>query len=170
MEPSLKIGDLVIKSEKNPEEIVADDNNGDILIIKGPDYFYSKGFNPLFWNYLKNNTAIIHRAIDKKFINNSWFFLTKGDNNRAPDGAYEIINETNESIIIQINYTSGIYIPATEILGIVNIKIPFIGYLKLYFVHICITVIITMIIMSILRIFRYKIKIEKDLENKKKKR
>ncbi|MBN1216742.1 MAG: hypothetical protein JXA99_15045 [Candidatus Lokiarchaeota archaeon] len=161
MEPSLKIGDLVIKGEKSSEKIIADDINGDILIIKGPEYYYRKGLNPIFWNNLNNNTIIIHRAINKILINDTWLFLTKGDNNRAPDGAYEIINENNNSITIQINYTDGIYIPESEIIGIVSIKISFIGYFKIYFIHILITIIVIGIIVCILHILKYKIKIEK---------
>ncbi|MBY8982879.1 MAG: hypothetical protein KGD57_08015 [Candidatus Lokiarchaeota archaeon] len=165
MNPSLKIGDLVIKSEKLSEEIIADENNGDILILKGPQYFYNQGFNPIFWNNLKNDTVIIHRAIDKKKINNTWFFLTKGDNNLTPDGAYEIINTSDDAIMIQISFIEGIYIPETEIMGIVIIRIPYVGYLKIYFIHILITVMILLLILCILRLFNYKIKVVKCYKN-----
>ncbi len=161
MNPTLQMGDLIIKSEKIPEDIKADDKYGDILILKGPQYFYSQGFDPIFWNYLENNSVIIHRAIDKKKINNTWYFLTKGDNNLAPDGAYNIIDVTNDSYHIQINLTGGIYISESEILGIVLFKIPYIGYLKIYFIHIVVLILVLFFMMVILRIFKIKIKIER---------
>jgi len=161
MNPTLQMGDLIIKSEKIPEDIKADDKYGDILILKGPQYFYSQGFDPIFWNYLENNSLIIHRAIDKKKINNTWYFLTKGDNNLAPDGAYNIIDVTNDSYHIQINLTGGIYISESEILGIVLFKIPYIGYLKIYFIHIVVLILVLFFMMVILRIFKIKIKIER---------
>ena len=66
MEPTLNVGDLVIRGDKDPEDIKADEEDGDILILRGPDYFYDKGFDPVFWGNLEEGTPIIHRAVDKK--------------------------------------------------------------------------------------------------------
>lgn len=162
MEPTLNVGDLTIRIQKNPNEINANKNNGDILVLKGPQYFYQKGFNPLFWNNLPNNTLIVHRAIDKKNINNTWYFLTKGDNNLYPDGAYNLLNSSEEYKLIQINCSGGIYVPETEVLGIVAFKIPLIGYFNIYFKPIMLILFIFIGVSILLKIFNLKIEIKKN--------
>jgi signal peptidase I len=163
MKPTLNIGDLIIKQDKDPIDIRAHEKYGDILVLKGPQYFYSKGFNPLFWNNLPINTIIVHRAIDKKIINNTYYFLTKGDNNLFPDGAYKILNTSKNNILVEINISKGIYIPQTEILGVVAFKIPFIGYLNIYFIPILIIALCILFVYFLLKILKYQIKIEKTL-------
>lgn len=166
MEPTLNIGDLAIKSTKDPAKINANENDGDILVLKGPQYFYQNGFDPLFWNNLPNNTIIVHRAIAKKSINNTWYFLTKGDNNLYPDGAYKILNSTRDSIILEINCSGGIYVPETEIVGIVAFKVPLIGYLNIYFKPIVVIFFILITIYVLLKAFNLKIKVEQNEVNK----
>ncbi|TFF98842.1 MAG: signal peptidase I [Promethearchaeota archaeon] len=165
MRPTLNIGDLVLKTYKNPNEIHAGEENGDILVLKGPQYFYQKGFDPLFWNNLPNNTLIIHRAIAKKTINNTWYFLTKGDNSLFPDGAYNLINNSENYKLIEINNSEGIYVPETEILGIVAFKVPIVGYIKIYFEPIILSIFIMILIYIFLKIFNLKIKIERNRVN-----
>ena len=162
MEPALNVGDLVIKTNKDPNNIEAHEKEGDILIIRGPQYFYQNGFDPLFWNNLPNNTIIVHRAIAKKSINNTWYFLTKGDNNLYPDGAYELVNNSEDYKLIQINCSGGIYIPETEVLGIVAFKIPLIGYINIYFKPIMTILLILIAIFILLKVFNFQIKFEKD--------
>ena len=162
MSPTLNIGDLVIASLKDPDNIVAEENSGNILVIKGPEYFYKMGFDPSFWNFLDNNTPIIHRAIDKKKINETWYFLTKGDNNRAPDGSYSYINRSEDYLLIELNYSNGIFIPENEILGIVLFKIPLIGFLNLYFLPLIILLSIFFLTYLIFKFNKIKIKIIKE--------
>lgn len=161
MEPTLNVGDLIIKKNKNPTNIIANEYYGDILVLRGPQYFYYKGFHPLFWNNLPINTIIIHRAIDKKLINNTWFFLTKGDNNPFPDGAYNILNSSENHILIDINITYGIYVPETEVIGVVDFKIPFIGYINIYFIPIMVSIFGVIFLYLLLKCLNYRIKLEK---------
>ncbi|MHA1294888.1 MAG: signal peptidase I [Promethearchaeota archaeon] len=161
MTPTLNIGDVVIKCEKDPEDIKVGEKKGDILIIKGPQYFYDHGFDPIFWNYLENNTPIIHRAIDKKQINGIWYFLTKGDNNLVPDGGYRIINISENYILIEYNRSKVIYISETEILGVVIFKIPLIGYLNIFFPIILTLILIIFSCYAIFKKLGYEIRIIK---------
>ncbi len=161
MKPTLNIGDLIIKNDKDPNKIIANEKYGDILVLKGPQYFYLKGFNPIFWDNLPINTIIVHRAIDKKLINNTWYFLTKGDNNLFPDGAYRILNISVNNILVEINTSQGIYIPQSEILGVVAFKIPFIGYLNIYFISIVLIALFILFLYLFLKLLKYRIKIEK---------
>lgn len=133
MKPALNRGDLIIKGYKSSEKIIADNKKGDILITKGPQYYYKKGIDPFFFGYLANNTPIIHRAIDKKKIGDTWYFLTKGDNNLIPDGATKFLIKKEDYYLVECDIAKAIYIPESEILGIVKFIIPHIGYLGLYF-------------------------------------
>ena len=133
MSPTINVGDIVVMGNKNPDEIKVSERNGDILVIKGPQYYYDEGFDPLFWNNLSKDTPIIHRAIDKKKIDDKWYFLTKGDNNLVADGGYKFVNFSEDYILIEYNKSEAIYLCETEILGVVIYVIPFIGYFKIYF-------------------------------------
>ncbi len=164
MSPTLNVGDLVISGEKSGEEIKVGNKDGDILILKGPEYFYEQGFDPIFWNYLENDTPIIHRAIDKKEIDDSWYFLTKGDNNLVPDGSFVILNKTDEYILIEYNNSNVIYISETEILGIVVFKIPFIGYFKIFSTLIIVFTIGILVFYLLLKKLKVGIKIVKKKE------
>ncbi len=124
MYPALRIGDVVILGQKMPEEIKVGDKNGDILILRGPQYFYNKGIDGMMFKYISSDTPIIHRAIEKKKINENWFFKTKGDNNWFPDGSIMIKEKTNEYIFGEYNFTRTIYIPDSEVLGVVIKVIP----------------------------------------------
>ncbi|TFG08746.1 MAG: signal peptidase I [Promethearchaeota archaeon] len=163
MSPTLNVGDLVIKGDKKPEDIKAGEEDGDILILKGPEYFYDKGFDPIFWGNLEEDTPIIHRAIDKKKIDDKWYFKTKGDNNLVADGGYKFINKSKDYdyIVIEYNDSDVIYISETEVLGIVIFTIPYIGYIKIFFPLIFVTLIGLTIFYIVLKTFNYKIEIVK---------
>jgi len=167
MEPTLNVGDLIIRGDKDPEEIKVGEEDGDILILRGPDYFYDEGFDPIFWGNLEEGTPIIHRAIDKKKIGDKWYFMTKGDNNLVADGGYKFINKTDEYdyVVIEYNSSNVIYISETEILGIVIFKIPYIGYIKLYFPVIFAFLIGILMFYLLIKLFNYEIKIVK-VQNK----
>lgn len=167
MEPTLKVGDLIIRGDKDPEDIKVGEEDGDILILRGPDYYYDKGFDPIFWGNLEEGTPIIHRAIDKKKIGDKWYFKTKGDNNFVADGGYKFINKTEEYdyVVIEYNSSEVIYISETEILGIVIFKIPYVGYVKMYFPVIFAFIMGILIFYLLLTLFNYEIKIVK-IQNK----
>ena len=131
MEPNLYHGDLVIVMDKEPANIQAGYQDGDIVVIKGPEYHIDQGAEPDFWD-APNNTRIIHRVIDKKLINGTWYFLTKGDNNVMIDGSIRAISKSEDCSIFEYNESNGVFITEDAILGVVIFKIPFIGYLQEY--------------------------------------
>ena len=104
MKPTLNVGDLlIVQGIQNASEIKADEKDGDIIVFKNPG-------NP--------QKFIVHRAIAKFVINGKYYFITKGDNNRSAD------------------YWSGFprgAVPEDYIIGKVIFRIPFLGYIKLYF-------------------------------------
>jgi len=72
MEPTLKIGDLlIIRGGLRAEDIYANPKDGDIIIFRDPR-------DP-------NDLPIVHRAIEKFQKDGKWYFRTKGDNNSRPD-------------------------------------------------------------------------------------
>jgi len=163
MEPTLNVGDLVIRGDKEPEDIEVGEEDGDILILRGPDYFYDKGFDPIFWGNLEEGTPIIHRALDKKKIGDKWYFKTKGDNSLVADGGYRFINKTDEYdyVVVEYNDSDVIYISETEVLGVVIFKISYVGYIKLYFPVIFPFLIGILIFYLLIKIFNYEVKIVK---------
>ena len=124
MFPTLKIGDIVILRSKSPEDIKVGIDKGDILILKGPQYFYNKGIDKMLFGNLPNDVPIIHRAIDKKKEEGKWFFKTKGDNSWFPDGSLSITEKTVDYISGENRFSNTIYIPESEVLGVVYKIIP----------------------------------------------
>lgn len=168
MAPTLNVGDLVIRGNKAPEDIKVGEEDGDILILKGAEFFYEEGFDPIFWGNLDGDIPIIHRAIDKKKIGDKWYFKTKGDNNWVADGGYTFINKSDDYdyIVIEYNDSKVIYISETEILGIVIFVIPYIGYLHIFFPVILIIIIGILVFSLVLKHFNYEIKIIKVTKRK----
>jgi signal peptidase len=71
MEPTLKVGDLlVVQGIKNAESVYANPNDGEIIVFRDPRNL---------------NNFIVHRAINKTLRGGAWYFETKGDNNASPD-------------------------------------------------------------------------------------
>ena len=62
---------------------------------------------------------------DFKKIKDKWYFKTKGDNSWAPDGCFKIKEKTDNYIFIEFDKGKIIYVPETEVLGVVIKKIPF---------------------------------------------
>ena len=170
MAPTLNTGDLVIKGDKNPDEIKVNKEEGDILIVKAK-YFYEEGFDEDFWGGLDGDIPIIHRAIDKKRISGDWYFKTKGDNNPTADGGYRFKNKTDDYdyIIVEYNDSNVIYISERAIEGVVIFIIPYIGYIKLLFTVIMICIIGIFLFYLLLKILKYEIKITRVSGEAKKK-
>lgn len=95
-------------------------NKGDIIILKGVDFEnLEKGEIIVFQSKL--SYPIIHRVVEKNDV-----IQTKGDHNQAQI----ISNKLNEK-----------YITRDQLIGKAWIKIPFLGYIKIWFVDLikCIT-------------------------------
>ncbi len=163
MYPNLNIGDLIYVEKKNSSNIKVGSIEGDILVIQGPDYYYENGLNPFFFNNLLNNTPIIHRVVGKIQKNEKYYFLMKGDNNLLVDGAYKIINSSEDYsyFFIEYNKSDAIYVSEDVVLGVYIFKIPYIGYLKIFFPYILIFIISIIIILICLKLTGFKIKIIK---------
>ncbi len=131
MYPTLNVGDIVVVKEKNPEDIIAGEKDGDILILKGPRYFYDNGVDPIMWNNLPPDFPIIHRAIDKKKIGENWYFQTKGDNSWMPDGCLQLKNKNKNYAVLEYKNEKDLFIPETELIGVMIKRIPFKGKKKL---------------------------------------
>ncbi len=167
MAPTLNVGDLVVRGDKDAEDIKADEEDGDIVILRGATYFYENGFDPIFWGNLDGDIPIIHRAIDKKKIDGKWYFKTKGDNNMVADGGYTFKNKSKDYdyVVIEYNDSEVIYICETEVLGIVIFIIPYLGYLNLYFPVIFVILISIIGSNLILKLLNYEIKVIKRSNN-----
>src|SRR5271157_1226520 len=139
MEPTLNIGDLVFVNKINASRIVASETNGDIVVIKGPQYYFDHQYPKQFLN-VENNTPIIHRVVEKYWNPNDslWYFVTKGDANSVVDGALSLLNSSEDGnfFIVGYNSSNAIRIPETEIIGKVYFAIPFVGYFQIYSIEI----------------------------------
>jgi signal peptidase I len=107
MIPTLSEGDLIfVQKPRNLADIENGSHSlktGDILI------FYSSNLEFL----------VIHRVIDKNFVNGTWYFNTQGDNDGTPDN-------------IDIYGFGGNYLPEDYVKGIMIGRIPWIGNIGLF--------------------------------------
>ena len=81
-------------------------NKGDVVVIEKNVNFNDVEIGQVI-AHRKGNIIVVHRLIKKVEVEGSYYLYTKGDANDSPDN-YEI--------------TKDMYV------GVVNIKIPFIGY------------------------------------------
>ncbi len=132
MEPTLNEGDLiVVKGGLNASTIVAERETGDIIIFYSPR---------------NHNELIVHRAVDKWQVSDSWKFHTKGDANDQDD-----------------NWT----VDETDIIGKVVGVVPYVGHIPL-FVHTTngkIVIIILIVILVLLEFVIPTIQEKKDSES-----
>ena len=98
MVPTLGVGDFILVGQiKNFEDIKAEPiPEGEILVFLRPG---------------TTNEYIVHRAIDKFYMNDQWQFVTKGDNNNVQDSRP---------------------VSETRVMGKVVGKIPVLGYFPLF--------------------------------------
>ncbi|MFZ0965839.1 MAG: signal peptidase I, partial [Candidatus Bathyarchaeia archaeon] len=73
MLPTLNVGDVIIVQGVPAAQISANYTTGDIIV-------YRSSYDP--------EMRIVHRAVKKELIGNSYFFTTKGDNNPGSDSPF----------------------------------------------------------------------------------
>ncbi|MFO7797659.1 MAG: signal peptidase I [Promethearchaeati archaeon] len=120
MEPTLSRGDLLFLYGKDPADIrngTALEKNGDIIVFDAHGYWPLPPAEP-----------VVHRVIDKRFENGTWWFKTKGDDNTIEDP----------------------WIPENQIFGVVVGVIPYIGWVKIFFTESGLLIPIIIIIFGIL--------------------
>ncbi len=108
MEPTLNIGDLlVIQGGITGESVYAHTGDGDIIIFRDPR-------NP-------DGIPIVHRAVDKYIVRDTWYIVTKGDNNPTVDdwSWYDFPRGGNYSVAGH---------PESYIIGKVIFWVPYLGY------------------------------------------
>ena len=144
MSPTINVGDLVIYSPCATNDLYANHEKGDIVVIKGPEYYYQNGVDPYLWNNLPNGTKIVHRLVHRYFDDKTgdYFFETRGDNNDFSDGCLKGDYEDGYGIF-KINESDPILIPDSEIIGRIDLIIPKLGLMTLYSSQIIIGIIIT---------------------------
>ncbi len=155
MKPTINVGDLVFATKADPSDIVASKEKGDILVIRGPQYFLAKGYPKEFLN-LPNNTPIIHRAIEKYYDpgSNQWFFITQGDANQFVDGGWNFLNRSDNGsyFLLEYNRSNVISVPQSEIIGKIYFTIPVIGYCAIYSLPIFCILIVLCVLFSIMEL------------------
>ena len=82
MEKELFTGDVVIIKKCNPNDV----NVGDII------------------EYQMEGYTVIHRIVEKKQKNGEFYFITKGDNNNAPDKDEVVEDQLIGKVIFKIRY------------------------------------------------------------------
>jgi len=121
--------DLLVRENVASEMILVND----IVIIKSPKYFYEQGFDPIFWDFYPNNSYIIHRVIEKKKVNNTWFFMTQGDQSPwKPDGNFNTIEKIGDYdyFKFELNETNKVFIDQGAIIGVIKFKIPILSIIS----------------------------------------
>ncbi|MFP4402170.1 MAG: signal peptidase I [Candidatus Nanoarchaeia archaeon] len=99
-------GDVIIVYGKDPSNI----NVGDIVLFKGQDKVQLPNGEEESRFYLDYG-PIIHRVVEKKFENDTYYFTTKGDNNPQV-----------------ISYEKNI--PQEDIIGVAVIRVPYLGLIN----------------------------------------
>ncbi len=88
-------GDIIILRGKNPADIKV----GDVIVFQS-----------------KKPYPIIHRVVNKSFVNGKYVFQTKGDHNPSQISNY-LINE--------------LFVPQDVVLGVAVARIPWLGWVKI---------------------------------------
>ena len=127
--PNFYEDDILVRKNIAPEMILVND----IVIIKSPKYFYEQGFDPIFWDFYPNESYIIHRVIEKKKLNNTWYFMTQGDRSPwKPDGNFKTIEKIGnyDYFKFELNETNQVFIPQEAIIGVIIYKIPILSIIS----------------------------------------
>jgi len=119
MVPTLNVGDIImVQGGQNKSEIeagvVGSNPVGDIIVFYDP-----RGTTRRVYWFFKEPALIVHRAIEKKYVDNTWYFRTQGDNNYSPDPWPD-------------NGGGGGWIPESYVVGKVVGRIPWLGHVSLF--------------------------------------
>ncbi|MEM0506329.1 MAG: signal peptidase I [Thermosphaera sp.] len=107
MLPVLREGDIVFTYRPSPSEI----NIGDVIVFRA-----------------SSNKLIIHRVVDVKIIGGNYYYVTKGDNNYGPDIIYfDLVG--NQPLGVSYNRVVGKVLSLNDMV----VKIPYLGYISLWF-------------------------------------
>ena len=146
MSPTFYKDDILIRKNVDPENIFVND----IVIISSPKYYYEQGFDPIFWKFYPNSSYLVHRIVEKKKINNTWFFITQGDQLKwKPDGLFKTIEKIGDYdyFKFELNKSNQVLITQEAIIGVVQSKIPIVGFLfKNYIIILSIKILLTIFI------------------------
>jgi len=93
-------------------------NIGDIMFLKGKEPKDIKNGDVLVFD-VNIGVPIIHRVIDVRDVNGKYYYTTKGDHN---PGLFEQIGEAN--------------ISEDQVIGVAVFKVPWLGYVKIWFMEI----------------------------------
>ena len=97
-------------------------NKGDIMVLKGKKPEYIKiGDVIVFWSSKKD--PIIHRIVKKWNNDGVYYFQTKGDNYKTNPAS------------IKSSYLDETKVGETQIVGNAVLRIPLLGYIKIWFVE-----------------------------------
>ena len=133
MFPAIKTGDVVIVNRDVDYDGIVAGEEGHVVVIDGPSIFLENGVPSFVYAHLDPGVPIVHRVIEKRHINDTYYFITKGDNNPYPDGCFKYkIHENETYALYEYNYTDPVLIPQDRIIGQVVSVIPFIGYFKIH--------------------------------------
>lgn len=128
----LNIGDiLLISGWKNKKEY----NVGDVVAFYPQDLVNVKletlEFNKSFFYQTKG--PVIHRVIKKFEKNGEIFYQTKGDHNANSNKGYSVgYRDNKKSQYLKFNDFE-LNIPSKDIIGSPIFKVPYIGYIKIFF-------------------------------------
>ncbi|MCH8519474.1 MAG: signal peptidase I [Nanoarchaeota archaeon] len=102
-------GDVIIVYGRSPENIKI----GDVILFKGQDKVQLPDGTQESLFYL-NYGPIIHRVVEINIEENNYYFTTKGDNN-------------------PLIMDKEIKIPQEDVIGVAQIRIPYLGLINYYF-------------------------------------
>ena len=163
MNPKFYKDDLLIRKNVDPVKILVND----VVIISSPKYYYEQGFDPIFWNFYPNSSYLIHRIVEKRKINDTWFFVTQGDQSQwRPDGIFKtIIKIGNYNYFkFELNKTNRVLIPQEAILGVVEVRIPLVGLLyKNYILILSVNIALIIFISLKIKMIQKKDLVAKDV-------
>ena len=117
MVPTLNVGDIiVVRGGQNTGKIEVGQNpEGDILVFYDP----TGRVRPAYWYFLTARALIVHRAVEKKHEENTWYFRTQGDNNNIPDPWPDKGGGAG-------------WVPESYVVGKVVGRIPWMGHVSLF--------------------------------------
>lgn len=110
MVPTLNIGDIIVIQGIDADEIHAASKTanppGDIIVFYDP----RGGVKRVYW-FFTAPVLIVHRAVQKEYKGDLWYFITRGDGNL---------------------YVDPWKVSETRVVGRVIFRIPLLGYISLF--------------------------------------